>query len=93
MDCKRKCTVMQIQRLLCPDKWNTLDYKHIYMCIWISFFGPTSGIFFRGDLVMKKKSTAIPPLPRKKSSCQLLAKECALSIGKLPRRLAQEQCG
>ena len=29
----------------------------------------------------------------KKSSCQLLAKECALSTGKLPRRLAQEQCG
>ena len=28
----------------------------------------------------------------KKSSCQLLAKECALSTGKLPRRLAQEQC-
>ena len=26
-------------------------------------------------------------------SCQLLAKECALSTGKLPRRLAQEQCG
>ena len=29
----------------------------------------------------------------KKGSCQLLAKECALSTGKLPRRLAQEQCG
>ena len=29
----------------------------------------------------------------KTSSCQLLAKECALSTGKLPRRLAQEQCG
>ena len=29
----------------------------------------------------------------KKSSCQLLAKECTLSTGKLPRRLAQEQCG
>ena len=29
----------------------------------------------------------------KKSSCQLLAKECALSTGKLPRKLAQEQCG
>ena len=26
-------------------------------------------------------------------SCQLLAKECALSTGKLHRRLAQEQCG
>ena len=29
----------------------------------------------------------------KKSSFQLLTKECALSTGKLPRRLAQEQCG
>ena len=25
--------------------------------------------------------------------CQLLAKECELSTGKLPRRLAQDQCG
>ena len=29
----------------------------------------------------------------KKGSYQLLAKECALSTCKLPRRLAQEQCG
>ena len=29
----------------------------------------------------------------KKGGCQLLAKECALSTGKLPRRLAQKQCG
>ena len=29
----------------------------------------------------------------KKGSCQLLVKECALSTGKMPRRLAQEQCG
>ena len=29
----------------------------------------------------------------KKGSCQLLAKECALNTDKLPRRLAQEQCG
>ena len=29
----------------------------------------------------------------KKNNCQLLAKECALSTGKLPRRLAKEQCG
>ena len=36
-----------------------------------------SGSFFHVDLVMKK----------------LVAKECALSTGKLPRRLAQEQCG
>ena len=27
------------------------------------------------------------------SPSQLLAKECALRTGKLPRRLAQEQCG
>ena len=39
-------------------------------------------------------STAILPLPLiQESSCQLLAKECALSTGKLPRRLAQEQYG
>ena len=55
---------------------------------------PTSGTFFRWDLVMK---TFLRPFSFfrwfKKSSCQLLAKECALSTGKLPRRLAQEQCG
>ena len=55
---------------------------------------PTSGTFFRGDLVMK---TFLRPFSLfrwfKKSSCQILAKECALSTGKLPRRLAQEQCG
>ena len=54
---------------------------------------PTSGTFFRGDLVMK---TFLWPFSLfrwfKKSSCQLLAKKCALSTGKLPRRLAQEQC-
>ena len=54
---------------------------------------PTSGTFFRRDLVMKK---ILRPFSLfqcfKKSSCQLLAKECALSTGKLPRRFAQEQC-
>ena len=55
---------------------------------------PTSGTFFRGDLVMKT-FLRLFSLFRwfKKSSCQLLAKECALSTGKLPRRLVQEQCG
>ena len=42
---------------------------------------PTSGTFFRGDLVMK---TFLRPFSLfcwfKKSSCQLLAKECALSF-------------
>ena len=55
---------------------------------------PTSDTFFRGDLVMK---TFLRPFSLfrwfKDSSCQLLAKECALSTGKLARRLAQEQCG
>ena len=55
---------------------------------------PTSGTFFRGDLAMK---TFLRPFSLfrwfKKSSCQLLAKEWALSTGKLPRRLAQEQGG
>ena len=45
----------------------------------------TSGTFFRGDLVMK---TFLRPFSLfrwfKKCSCQLLAKECALSTGKLP---------
>ena len=55
---------------------------------------PTSGTFFRGDLVMKTFLRPFSPFRWfKKSSCQLLAKECALSTGKLPRRLAQEQCG
>ena len=58
--------------------------------IWI----PTSGTFFRGDLVMKKFLRPFSVFRWfKKSSCQLLAKECALSAGKLPRRLAQERCG
>ena len=55
---------------------------------------PTFGEFFRGDLVMKK---FLRPFSLfrwfKKSSCQLLAKECEISTGKLRRRLAQEQCG
>ena len=55
---------------------------------------PMSGTFFHGDLAMKK---FLRPFSLfrwfKKSSCQLLAKECALSTGKLPRRLAQEQGG
>ena len=37
---------------------------------------------------------AILPLPLiREEQLKLLAKECALSTGKLPRRLAQEQCG
>ena len=52
----------------------------------------TFGTFYRADLVMK---TFLRPFSLfcwfKKNSCQLLAKECALSTGKLPRRLAQEQ--
>ena len=55
---------------------------------------PTSGTFFRGDLVMKT-FLRLFSLFRwfKKSSCQLVAKECALSTGKLSRRPAQGQCG
>ena len=45
---------------------------------------PTSGAFFREDLVMKK---FLRPFSLfrwfKKSSCQLLAKECAVSTGTL----------
>ena len=53
--------------------------------------------FFCWDLVMKmflRPFRPFSPFRRfKKGSCQLLAKEWALIIGKLPRRLAQERCG
>ena len=53
-----------------------------------------SGKHFHGDLVMKTFLRPFSPfLWFKKGSCQLLAKECAQSTGKLPRRIAQEQCG
>ena len=55
---------------------------------------PMSSTFFHGDLVMKQ---FLRPFSLfcwfQKSSCQLLVKECALNTGKLPRRLAQDQCG
>ena len=52
---------------------------------------PMSSTFFPGDLVMKKFLRPISLfLWFKKSSCQLLAKESALSTGKLPRRFGQE---
>ena len=48
---------------------------------------PMSGTFFRGGL-------AILPLTLiQEEQFQLLEKECTLSAGKLPSRLAQEQCG
>ena len=48
----------------------------------------------RWDLVMKKFLRPFSPIGWfKEGSCQVLAKEFALSNGKLPRRLAQEQCG
>ena len=54
----------------------------------------TSGTFFHWDFVMKKFLLPFSLFRWfKKSSCQLLAKECALSTDKLPRRFAQEQCG
>ena len=53
---------------------------------------PMSGTFFWGDLVMKKFLWPFCLIRWfKKSSCQLLVKECALSTVKLPTRLAQ--CG
>ena len=60
---------------------------------WHASSIPTYSTFFRGDLVVKN---FLRPFSLfrwfKKSSCQLLAKECAVSTGELPRRLAQEQC-
>ena len=38
-------------------------------------------------------TTILSLLLFQEGSCQLLAKDCELSTGKLPRRLAQEQCG
>ena len=39
-------------------------------------------------------STAIVPLPLlQEEQLSVTGKECALSTGKLPRKLAQEQCG
>ena len=53
---------------------------------------PTSGTFFRGD--MKNVSTAILPLPLiQEGQLSVTGEKCAVSTGKLPRRLAQEQCG
>ena len=58
---------------------------------------PGPATFFRWDLVMKKILRTFSPFRWFKKgslgSCQLLAKEWALSTGKLPRRLAKEQCG
>ena len=55
---------------------------------------PGPATFFRSDLVMKKFIRPFSPFRwLKKGSYQLLAKEWALSTGKLPRRLAQEQYG
>ena len=50
-------------------------------------------MFLLGDLHMYYIFTVSSFCWFKKGSCQLLAKEWALSTGKLPRRLAQEQCG
>ena len=47
---------------------------------------PTSGTFFRGDLVMKKFYGHSPANSRR-------AVECALSTVTLPRRLAKKLCG
>ena len=50
----------------------------------------TSGNILSWSLVMKQLLRPFSPFRCfKKGSCQLLAKECALSTGKLPKRLAQ----
>ena len=55
---------------------------------------PTSGTFFVETWVMKKFLWPFSLFRWFKNSyCQLLGKEYALSTGKLPRRLAQEQWG
>ena len=60
----------------------------------VTGLSPGPATFFHSDLVMKTFLWPFSPFHWfKKGSCQLLAKEWALSTGKLPRRLAQEQCG
>ena len=55
---------------------------------------PTSGTFFRGDLVMKTFPTAILPLPLiQEEQLSVTGELNVVGTGKLPRRLAQEQCG
>ena len=57
---------------------------HVWYADGHGFDPHVQQIFFRGDLVMKNISTAILSLLLiKKDSCQLLAKEWALSTGKL----------
>ena len=84
----RHSTIMSLPGAVARSEVSSLDMQAAPSSI------PTSGTFFRGNLVRK---TFLRPFSLfrwfKKSSCQLLAKECALSTGKLPSRLAQEQCG
>ena len=70
-----------------------LAFFFSYGAFYLKIF--TSGeTFFRLDLVMEKILRQFSPFRWfKKGSFQLLAKECALSTGKLPRRLAQGQWG
>ena len=60
----------------------------------VAVLSPGPATFFRKDLVMKKNLQPFSPFYWfKKGSCQLLAKEWALSTDKLSRKVAQEQYG
>ena len=51
---------------------------------------PTSGTFFRGDLVMKKFLQPFYPLPLiQEEQLSVIGERMSLSTGKLPRRLAR----
>ena len=68
--------------------------KHIRLCMGqdLSQFDPHVRHILSWRLGHENISTAIFPLPLiQEEQCQLLAKECALSTGKLPRRFAYEQ--
>ena len=54
----------------------------------------TPGTFFRGDFGHEKNSTTILSLPLiQEGQLSVTGERCALSTGKLPRRLALEQYG
>ena len=60
----------------------------------VAGLSPSPATFFCWDLVMKTLLWPFSPFRRyKKGSCQLLVNIWALNTGKLPRKLAQEQCG
>ena len=85
---------------LAYDHRNFVDWMRVRLVCgrsphsWVRSSRPAKHTFV--DLAMKTFPRPFSPFRWfKKGSCQLLTKECALSSGKLPRRLAnsKQQCG